>query len=187
MKKLLSVAVMLTSLQSVCAPAEPVVVVKEYKTEALKIQAYYRKLVHAGDKRVVPNLTVIEHALKAIDHTLPTYFPNGPFTSEDFIAIAMLESDFHQYEVGTSGERGIFQIMKHNVKGKKSWEYAFDIDLNTKLAMKVMKWKLDECHGDYKTAVIAYNGIVRRHGKINERYWRTFLKHKEIVHEVLNG
>ena len=53
--------------------------------------------------------------------------------------------------------------------------------------MKVMKWKLEEHRGDYKMSVIAYNGIIRRHGKVNERYWRTYLKHREIVHEVLNG
>lgn len=177
--------VLLSTLQSVCAPAEVEVVVVDYKTEALEIQTYYQTLVKTGDKKVTPDIRVIEHTLQAIDHTLPTYFPNGPFTREDFIAIAMLESDFHQYELGTSGERGIFQIMKHNVKGKKAWDQAFNIDLNTKLAMKVMSWKSVEQKGDFKKTVIAYNGVVKHHGHVNEKYWRTFLKHKHIVEDVL--
>jgi hypothetical protein len=186
MKKLLSVIVLISILSPVCAPAEVEVVVVDYKTEALEIQAYYQTLVNSGDKKVTPNLKVIEKTLEAIDHTLPTYFPEGPFTREDFIAIAMLESDFHQYELGTSGERGIFQIMKHNVKGKKTWERAYNIEVNTQLAMKVMSWKHQEHPESLKMTVIAYNGIVHdRRGRLNEKYWRTYLKHKKIVESVL--
>lgn len=185
MKKLLSIMVMLVAIQSVCTPAEPVV--NTYRVEALKIQSYYKTMVDRGDKKVAPDVRVIEHVLRSIDEQLPKYFPNGPFTREDFIAIAMLESDFHQFELGTSGERGIFQIMKHHVNSEKTWERMYNIDVNTKYSMKIMSDKFAE-RKDFRKTIIAYNGyIINKRGQLITKYWRTYLKHKEIVHEILNG
>lgn len=183
MKRLLSIALMLVSVQSVCTPVE--LSENKYKVEALKIQAYYNVLVNQGDKKVAPDLRVIEHTLRAIDEQLPQYFPNGPFTREDFIAIGMLESDFHQFELGTSGERGIFQIMKHNVKSEKTWARMYNIDVNTSYSMKIMLDKFQE-RKEFKKTVIAYNGyVINKRGQLITKYWRTYLKHKEIVHEIL--
>lgn len=183
MKKLLSVVSMLVAIQGVCAPAEPIQTT--YKDEALKIQAYYQTLVNKGDKKVAPDARVIEHVLRSIDEQLPKYFPNGPFNREDFIAIAMLESDFHQFELGTSGERGIFQIMKQHVRSEKTWEKMYNIDVNTSYSMKIMLDKYNE-RKDFRKTIIAYNGyVVNRRGQLITKYWRTYLKHKEIVHEVL--
>lgn len=186
MKKLISVVMMLLSIQSVCVPAEQVAA-DSYKTEALKIQSYYQTMVNQGDKKFVPDARVIEHVLRAIDTQLPNYFPNGPFVREDFIAIAMLESDFHQFELGTSGERGIFQIMKVHVRGEKTWERMYNIDVNTKYSMKIMSEKYNE-RKDFRKTIIAYNGyVINRRGQLITKYWRTYLKHKEIVTEILKG
>ena len=185
MKKLLSIAAMLVTIQTVCIPAEQSV--NPYRAEALKIQSYYRRMVTKGTERVVPELLVVEHTLRAIDTNLPKYFPNGEFTREDFIAIAMLESDFHQFEIGTSGERGIFQIMKIHVKGEKTWANMYNIDLNTKYSMIIMKDKM-RVRKDLRKTIIAYNGyVINKRGQLITKYWRSYLKHKEIVHEVLNG
>lgn len=185
MKRLLSIVMMLVGIQSVCTPVE---LPKDvYKAEALKIQSYYKVMVKRGDERVVPDLRVIEHVLRSIDQYLPKYFPNGPFTREDFIAIAMLESDFHQFEIGTSGERGIFQIMKIHVKSEKSWERMYGIDLNTKYSMIIMRDKYQK-RQDFRKTVIAYNGyVVNKRGQLIAKYWRLYLKHKEIVHAILQG
>ena len=69
---------------------------------AKRIVKYYKSL------GVKVNVEVVESTIKAIDRYLPKYFPIGPFTRQDFLALVMAESSFHQYEVGKSGERGIF-------------------------------------------------------------------------------
>jgi hypothetical protein len=146
---------------------------------AKRIVKYYRSV------GIKVHTEVVEATIKAIDHYLPKYFPNGPFTKHDFIALAMAESDFHQYEVGASGEQGIFQIMKMHISEKV--ENPFGIRTNTRLAMLVLREKYRK-HQDYKKAIIAYNGVVKmRRGGWSERYWRSFQKRREIVKGIFNS
>lgn len=143
---------------------------------AKRIQCYYE-----AQSRSV-NCKTIEATLNAIDLYLKYYFPNGPFCKQDFVAIAMLESDFNQYELGKSGERGIFQIMDCSIP--KTVKNPFNINTNTALAMQVMQHKFNR-HKDYKKAVIAYNGVVRLpNNKWSEKYWKYFRKYKNILSDL---
>lgn len=148
------------------------------KIVAHKLAAYYKTI----DERV--DVNVIEATLVAIDRYRLKYFPEQQFSKQDFIALAMVESNFHQYEVGSSGEVGIFQIMKHSIP--KSIDNPFEIRTNTRLCMKVLSWKWAEQH-DYKKAIIAYNGVVRmkkQGGAWNEKYWRMFQKRKAVLNSL---
>jgi hypothetical protein len=143
-----------------------------------KIAIYYQSCHTKVNKKVVGSV------LKAIDKYLPRYFSDGEFTKQDFIALAMLESNFRQYEVGTSGEVGIFQIMKIHIPD--SVENPFEIYINTKMAMKWMHHTYHK-HKDYKKAIIAYNGIVKlkkQKGAWNERYWDVFQIRKKLLTEM---
>jgi len=89
-------------------------------------------------KHIVANTRVIVKTLKAIDRNLPKFFPNGPFTRNDFIALAWLESGFTQYEEGTRGDRGLFQIMPDEFVSCHVKKNFYDIDINTKMAFRVL-------------------------------------------------
>jgi hypothetical protein len=144
---------------------------------AKRIVKYYKSL---GTK---VHVEVVEETMKAVDRYLPKYFPNGPFTRQDFLAMAMAESSFHQYEVGSSGEQGIFQIMRMHIP--KSVENPFGIRMNTRLAMVVLREKYTK-HSDYKKAIIAYNGVVvrRKTKKWSERYWVVFQAKKVVLNKL---
>lgn len=126
-----------------------------------------------------PNREAIALTLKAIDINLKKYFPQGPFTSHDFMAIAMLESRFNPKCVGTSGERGIFQIMPTWYKGKN----AIKPHINTELAFKIMRSKYKQ-FPDKRLATIAYNGLIRRNGVVRDVYYRAVLKQKARIQHV---
>lgn len=134
---------------------------------------------------------IINQTLHEIDKNVVKYFPNGPFTRNDFIAMVLLESNFKQYEVGTHGEKGIFQIMPgefldYHVKAKNH----YDINVNTDLAFKVLSIKYGK-HQDYKKSIIAYNGVVRlKGGRWSEKYWKCFYARKlmvDLILKQLNG
>lgn len=139
--------------------------------------------------------SVVKKTLEAIDYYLPHYFPDGPFTNKDLIAMAMVESSFQQYLVGTSGEKGIFQIMEDmsNAMGVK--KNQFDIETNTELGLFVLKEKYNQ-FPDYRKAIIAYNGVVihttvSKNGKQievwNDKYWKAFSKAKTDLDIMLKA
>lgn len=129
----------------------------------------------------------VKETIEQIDVYLPKYFPNGPFKREDFVAMAWLESGFNQYETGTHGEKGIFQIMPdefvvNNIKNSK-----YDVNINTELCMIILKQKYAK-YPDYKKAIIAYNGVVRsKHGRWNEKYWKAFERRRLTVETLFNS
>jgi hypothetical protein len=129
---------------------------------------------------------VIVNVLKTVDCKLPKYFPNGPFTREDLVAMAWLESAFNQYEVGTHGERGIFQIMPGEFKEHNVYKNKYDIATNTEICLKVLSEKY-RSYPDYKKSIIAYNGLVYSHGKLSQKYWRAFEKRKIALENVLEN
>jgi hypothetical protein len=130
---------------------------------------------------------VIKETLEAIDATLPKYFPNGPYTREDFVAMAWLESGFDKYSLGTHNEKGIFQIMPDEYADNQVTQNKYDIKTNTKLCMIVLLGKFHS-YPDYKKAVIAYNGVIRmKNGKWNEKYWKSFQKRREVVETLFNS
>lgn len=137
-----------------------------------KIHTYYKSIGIRVDEKV------IDRTLFAIDKYRFHYFPELQFGRQDFIAFAMVESNFHQYEKGKFGEVGIFQVMPVNIS--KNIKNPFSVDSNTKLAMKVLQEKMRE-HKSYKKSIIAYNGLVYRHGKLSEKYWDLFKNKKNIL------
>jgi transglycosylase-like protein with SLT domain len=129
----------------------------------------------------------IKETLETIDRLLPKYFPNGPYTREDFVAMAWLESGFNQYEIGTFGEKGIFQIMPDEFNDNSVKLNKYDIETNTQLCMTVLKAKWQK-YPDYKKAVIAYNGVIRnKKGRWNEKYWQAFEKRRSVVEALFNS
>jgi hypothetical protein len=140
------------------------------QTRAVKI---HKLLVREGSKVSVQE---IRDVLDAIDVNLKTFFPHGPFTKEDFISIAMTESRFDKRCVGTSGERGVFQVMPgYHHAGNLS-----DTRTNTRLAFLILRQKLKE-HKDRRKAIIAYNGYLVRNGRLRDTYWLAVLKQKQRI------
>ena len=172
MKRLTIAALLTSTCISFTGSATLSTVHESTKVHVQKLYKYYRSIGKHVSKEV------LERTLSAINKYRIRYFPDNQFTRQDFIALAMAESDFHQYEVGSSGEVGIFQIMRVNIS--KAIENPFEPNVNTKLAMKVLRWKFEQ-HKNYKKAIIAYNGLVYHKGKLSERYWRAFQKRKEIL------
>lgn len=163
---------------------------KQHKATAKELQ-YYKEATLLTDclyREGMPVSTkTIKETLETIDKELPKYFPNGPYTREDFIAMAWLESAFNQYEGGTHGEKGIFQIMPDEFDANDVKLNKYDIDVNTSLCMTVLKAKWDK-FPDYKKAIIAYNGVVRnKRGKWNEKYWKAFEKRRSVVDTLFNS
>src|ERR1035438_4810087 len=72
--------------------------VKQVRTEL----AYYEQAGILNDllfKEGIPvHMTVVVSMLKEIDKNMVRYFPEGPYTRNDFIALAWIESEFKQYE-----------------------------------------------------------------------------------------
>lgn len=151
-----------------------------YHIEAERITAYlYRS-------NVAVRTDVILETLKAIDKYLPKYFPEGPYKRQDFIAMALTESCFNPYLIGKAGEKGVFQIMEEASSDMGVKKNQFDIETNTELAMFVLTQKFQK-HPDYKKAIIAYNGIVFKKGKLSEVYWKRFSEFRRVIDDVLGG
>jgi hypothetical protein len=155
----------------------------------------HENLTYAGQAAILSHLLlkekvkvdreVVAAMLKAIDKNMPNYFPHGPFNRNDMIAIAWLESEFRQFEDGTHGEKGLFQIMPDEFASYGVTQYFYGVNTNTKMGFRVLNGKYQRWH-DYKKSIIAYNGVVRlRNGKWSEKYWKAFLKRKEKVDSVL--
>jgi len=150
---------------------------------------YYKEAALLNDLLFREGLPVHVHVvvdmLKAIDKNMAKYYPDGPFTRNDFIALGWIESGFHQYEGGTKGERGIFQIMPNEFGDFNIHKNYYDVNVNTKMAFRVLNGKYKK-YPDYKKAIIAYNGLVYHKGKLSQKYWKAFMKRKIAVDLVLN-
>jgi hypothetical protein len=151
-----------------------------YKEATLLTDCLYREGTPVSTR-------TIKETLEAIDRYLPKYFPNGPYTREDFIAMGWLESGFNQYEIGTHQEKGIFQIMPDEFNENDVRLNKYDIDTNTQLCMSVLQGKWNK-NPDYKKAIIAYNGIVKnKYGRWSEKYWKAFEKRRSMVGTLFNS
>lgn len=152
-----------------------------YVLQASKIVDYYYR------QNVPVRFSVVKETLEQIDYFLPIYFPDGPFTARDFIAMAMIESEFNQYLVGKAGEKGIFQIMEESSKWMDVKKNQFDISVNVELSMFVLREKFKK-HQEYRKSIIAYNGvIVGSNGKWVETYWKRFYKARTDVDIMLKN
>lgn len=150
-----------------------------YYEQAERLNMYY---FTAGEKTSAP---IIRQTLEAIDKLLPRYFPDGPYNRKDIIALAMVESGFDQYLVGTHKEFGIFQIMPEMCKDLGIKRNQFDVEINTDMALAVLRDKFNE-RKDYKKAIIAYNGyVVKANGKVSDTYWKRFLKYRRTLDDVI--
>jgi soluble lytic murein transglycosylase-like protein len=151
-----------------------------YYKEAEEINDYYARF------NVTTRVDIIKQTLKAIDKLLPKYFPDGPYQRKDLLAIAMIESAFDKFLTGGHGEYGIFQIMPESCEWMGVTKNQFEVEVNTELALFVLKKKFDE-HKNYKLAIIGYNGIVKRRGKIDETYWNKFIKYRRALDDILQN
>ena len=145
---------------------------------AAKINDYYYRF----NKPV--RIKVVHQVLNSLDTYLPRYFPEGPYTKKDLLAIAMVESNFEQYLTGKKKEYGIFQIMPESSKWMGVAKNQFDVAVNTELALFVLQKKYEQ-HKDYKIGIIAYNGLVKRRGKLSEDYWERFIKYRRAIDDIL--
>jgi hypothetical protein len=157
--------------------------------EVRKELEYYKEASTLNDllfrENTPVHMKVVVQMLKAIDKNLLIYYPEGPFTRNDFIALAWVESEFKQYEGGTHGERGIFQIMPCEFADYNIRKNYYDIDLNTEMGFRVLNGKYKK-HKDYKKAIMAYNGLVKfKSGHYSQKYWRAFEKRRIAIDLVL--
>jgi hypothetical protein len=155
----------------------------KYVEDASKIIDYYYK------EKICMRFCTVRDMLKAIDQYLSSYFPDGPFTRRDFIALALTEtSNLNQYTTGSCGEYGLFQIMPEMCKAKNIKRNHFDIFVNTELAMFVMDVKYKQ-HKDYYKAIIAYNGVIidNRTKRWRDKYWKRFLNYRKDVDVIFGG
>lgn len=150
-----------------------------YYREAERINDYYSR------KGTMTRVVVIRDTLEAIDNYLPKYFPEGPYSRNDLIAMAMIESEFDQYLVGSHKEFGVFQIMPEACKDAGVKRNQFDIKVNTELALLVLSQKY-AAHPDYRIAMIAYNGLVKKDGKLSQVYWKRFIKARKVVDDLFS-
>jgi hypothetical protein len=133
------------------------------------------------------HISIVISMLKEIDKNLIQFYPNGPFTRTDFIALAWLESEFKQYEGGTHGERGIFQIMPDEFRDFDIHKNYYNVDVNTLMAFRVLQSKYKQ-YPDYKTAIMAYNGLIKhKSGHYSQKYWNNFEKRKIAVELILSN
>ena len=151
-----------------------------YYEEAEQINDYYSRF------NIVTRVNVIRQTLECIDKHIKSYFPNQTFNRRDFIAIAMVESNFDQYLVGRDKEFGIFQILPESSKWAGVKKNQFDIEVNTEMSMFVLQKKYEQ-HKDYKMSIIAYNGVVKSRGKVSEVYWDKFIKARKAVDDILGN
>lgn len=150
---------------------------------------YYKQACTLNDllfKEGTPvHINVVIEMLKEIDKNLLKYYPEGPFTRNDFIALAWVESEFRQYEVGTHKEKGLFQIMPDEFGDFNVHKNYYSVDINTEMSFRVLSVKYKK-HQDYKLAIMAYNGLVKaKNGKYSQKYWKAFERRKIAVDLVL--
>lgn len=138
-----------------------------------RAERIHRLLMREHSKVTVRDITQV---LNEVDRNLSQVFPQGPFTKEDFISLAMTESRFNGKCVGSSGERGVFQVMPgYHHRGDLA-----SVKVNTRLAFLILKAKYRE-HHDRRKAIIAYNGYVVHNGVLRDVYWIAFLRQKARI------
>jgi len=152
---------------------------------------YYKQAAILNDllfkEGTAVHMKVIVDMLKEIDKNLIKYYPSGPFTRNDFIALAWVESEFKQYEGGTHGERGIFQIMPCEFNDFNIHKNYYNVDVNTEMGFRVLDEKYKK-QRDYKKAIMAYNGLIRfKSGHYSQKYWKAFLKRRIAIDLVLGA
>jgi len=185
---LAGIAICLLSIPLDVVPSDASRVDRE-RVELQTEVTYYKQAAALSDllfKEGTPvNMKVVVAMLKEIDKDLIKFYPEGPFTRSDFIALAWLESEFKQYEGGTHGERGIFQIMPDEFRDFNIHKNYYSIDVNTLMAFRVLQAKYRK-YPDYKKAIMAYNGLVHfKNGHYSQKYWKSFEKRKIAVELVL--
>ena len=122
----------------------------------------------------------INETLKHIRTTLAVYLSSSPYTEKDLVALAMIESSFNQYAVGSKKEKGLFQITPAASKALGVYQNEFDIAVNTEMAVRTLKEKYDT-YKDYKKGLIAYNGVVPTKNGWQLKYWRRFINARQTV------
>jgi len=182
---MLAVCTLATSLDGGIFPRE------DLSAKIQKELDYYKQAAVLNDmlfRDGIPvNTNVVVSMLKEIDKNIIMYYPQGPFTRNDFIAMGWLESEFRQYERGTHGEKGIFQIMPDEFKDFDIHKNYYSVDVNTKMAFRVLDGKYQK-YKDYKLAIMAYNGLVKlKSGHYSKKYWKSFEKRRIAVDLVLNA
>ena len=63
----------------------------------------------------------------------------------------------------------------------------YNVYVNTLMAFRVLQSKYKQ-YPDYKTAIMAYNGLIKfKNGHYSQKYWKNFEKRKIAVDLVLAG
>ncbi len=136
---------------------------------AVMISDYYKK------KGTPVSALEIRDIIRAVDKVLDEH-PELPFTQEDLLAIAMVESNFNPRAVGRSGEVGQFQILNYKEILREIGAVGRnpkDPEVNTRMAVYVLKQKHIQ-YRDWEQAIKAYNGF-------GKTYWRKFIASKIVI------
>ena len=167
--KVVKTAALLLILGAVSAQA------RDYGREA-------RALARISHRRA--RVDVITKSLREIDRNVKNLPPG--FTRTDLIALALGESGFNHREINRQcvGELGLYQVRPEYFR---SGADGLQVALNTSMAVRILNSKYRTARrigaplGQRKTTIVCYNGLVRRGGRIDERYWRWFALNRRRV------
>lgn len=159
--------------------------------EKLKKDHYYNRYAslivdYFYSKGVPIKFSDIKTILEVTDKVVPKMFKDKRFSVLDLRTIAMYESRFNLRRKGHHGEKGPFQIkdIKWALKGiGKPEADIWDTKINCEAACFILNKKYDE-HKDFRKAIIGYNGIVYKNGKLRDIYWREFVRVKGLLKDI---
>jgi soluble lytic murein transglycosylase-like protein len=163
-----------------------------HRIAALEKEKYHSSLAGAisefyTQRKVTVSYVDIKKTIATLEKVIPKYFDNHEYKVDDFLALAVIESDFNRYCIGKAGERGMFQILDWKtalVEIETPLANPFDIEVNIKMACYVLKQKHLQ-YKNYRDAIIAYNGyIINDKGEVVDKYWQKFIQAQKLIQEL---
>ena len=135
---------------------------------------YYKNKAYSSPK-------TIYKIFRNIEKYRPKILEDLPFDNLDIMAIAMVETDFDNNEVGLFNELSPFQILDwrpylkfvdgNNIK---------DIKVSIQVALYILRDKFRH-YEDKEIALIAYNGVVYDDGTMRKEYLYNIESAKKIL------
>ncbi|MGA7800276.1 MAG: transglycosylase SLT domain-containing protein, partial [Gammaproteobacteria bacterium] len=77
------------------------------------------------------------------------------------LAVIQVESNFHRFAISSAGAQGLMQIMPFWLKvvGEPNGN-LFHLHTNLRIGCTILRYYLQQAHGDYQKALARYNGSV---------------------------
>lgn len=113
-------------------------------------------------------------------------FSNGKYNWIDMISIAYIESRFKPKTEGLHGEIGTWQILDWQRSLKRIDEKdPYNLYNNFRMSCLALNDKFAQ-FSSFKESIIAYNGYVKRDGKLVETYWNNFIRSRNLIKKAIS-